>query len=455
MVNRQPSRAQEARELLNLAGPIIGAQLAFMGMGVADTLMAGRLGAQDLAAVAVGANIWMVAFVFFMGVCLAISPMVAQRLGARAAPEQIAAMLQRALVFGALFGLAWWLALSIVPALFIHELGLRPETAELALRYLRAAAWGGPAFCVGFVLRYAMEGLGSSRPVLITGLLGLVVNVIGDYLLMFGVGPFPDLGAEGCGYASAFAGLVMALSFAWQFAHRSDLRVFQPWRAWQAANEKVISEMLRLGLPIALIWLAEVGLFAGVGLLMAGFGDVPVAAHQIAINVAAVAFMVPMGLGLATTARVGRFAGAGDWRRVQLSGWLAVTMSMGFAACSALLMWLAPAWIVGLYTDDQRVLELGAHFLLWAAVFQLFDGTQATASGALRGLKDTRMPMFITMLAYWGIGLPLGAYAAFSMGVGPLGLWWGLLAGLLCASLGLNLRWWRATRRTPAVSISA
>lgn len=438
---------REIGELMSLAGPIVGAQLAFMGMGVADTLMAGRLGAQDLAAVAVGANMWMVLFVWFMGVCMAVSPVIAQRLGARSSPDRLAAVIQYGLLIAVVMGLLWWMALRVLPPLFIDLLGLAPETSALAVRYLHAASWGTPLFALGFVLRYAMEGQGRSRPVLVAGLVGLVVNVLGDWLLMFGIGPFPRLGAEGCGWATALAALAMLAVMAWQHRRLPSLRASQPWRRWIGGEPQLIPELLKLGIPIGLIWLAEVALFAGAGLLMALFGDGPVAAHQVAINIAAVAFMVPMGLGLAATARIGQAAGAGDRAAVALRGRVAIGVAAAFAVCSASLMALFPRQLVGLYTAEPGIFNLAVHFLVWAALFQMFDALQATCSGVLRGLKDTRGPMVITLIAYWVVGLPLGIGTAFYGGAGPKGLWWGLIAGLAVAAVGLNLRFWRMAQR--------
>lgn len=446
---------REIGELAALAGPIVGAQLAFMGMGVADTLMAGRLGAQDLAAVAVGANLWMVLFVWFMGVCMAVSPVIAQRLGARANPQQLATVIQYGMLIALAMGAIWWLALRLVPPLVVPLLELEASTTALAIRYLHAASWGAPVFAVGFVLRYAMEGQGRSRPVLFAGIVGLIVNVLGDYLLMFGIGPFPRLGAEGCGWATACAALAMLLCMMVQHARLPSLRAAQPWRRWIGGEPKLPMELLRLGVPIGLIWLAEVALFAGAGLAMALFGDGPVGAHQIAINIAAVAFMVPMGLGLAATARIGQAAGAGDMQAVRLRGVVAIGAAAAFAVCSATLMALLPRQLVGLYTVESGIFELAVHFLVWAALFQIFDGLQATASGVLRGLKDTRGPMVITLIAYWIVGLPFGMGMAFYGGAGPDGLWWGLIAGLAVAAVGLNVRFWRTVRDVRSTNLTA
>ena len=290
------------------------------------------------------------------------------------------------------------------------------------------------------MLRYAAEGAGNSRPVLFAGVLAFVVNAVADYGFMYGAWGLPAMGAVGCGWATALASVAMFASLALSCTRRGPLREFSPWRRPVPGVLKTSADILRLGVPIALIWLAEAGLFAGAGLLAARLGEVPAAAHQIAINVAAVAFMVPMGIGLAATARVGQAAGAGRPDQVAVRSLTAIGVAVLFAAASALCMLLLPRAIVGLYTDAPAVLGMASGFLFYAALFQLFDCVQATASGCLRGLKDTRGPMWITVTAYWIVGLPLGAGGAFALGFGPDGLWYGLIAGLAVAAVGLSLR---------------
>ena len=407
----------ELPPLLRLSWPIVGAQLAFMAIGVTDTILAGHLSARDLAAVAVGANLWMLFFVGFMGICMAMSPMVAQLIGQGRDREALAGTVQHGM------GLA-------LPA----------PTEALAIGYLRAAAFAAPLNCLAFMLRYAAEGAGNSRPVLFAGVLAFVVNAVADYGFMYGAWGLPAMGAVGCGWATALASVAMFASLALSCTRRGPLREFSPWRRPVPGVLKTSADILRLGVPIALIWLAEAGLFAGAGLLAARLGEVPAAAHQIAINVAAVAFMVPMGIGLAATARVGQAAGAGRPDQVAVRSLTAIGVAVLFAAASALCMLLLPRAIVGLYTDAPAVLGMASGFLFYAALFQLFDCVQATASGCLRGLKDTRGPMWITVTAYWIVGLPLGAGGAFALGFGPDGLWYGLIAGLAVAAVGLSLR---------------
>ena len=435
----------ELRPLLSLALPIIGAQLAFMAIGVTDTLLAGRLSAGDLAAVAVGANIWMLFFIAFMGIGMAMSPIVAQRVGAGAA-GRLPAVVQHALALALLLGLVWGFAQWGLAGPLVSLLGLPPATETLAAGYLRAAAYAAPLNCLVFVLRYVGEGLGASRAMLMAGVVGFAVNAVADYGFMYGAFGLPRLGAVGCGWATACASVAMFLWLALAFARSPALRRASPWRRWTPGWRRTVPEILRLGLPISLIWLAEAGMFAGAGLLAARIGETAAAAHQIAINVAAVAFMVPMGIGLAATARIGQAAGAGDRAAVAARSIAAIGVAVAFALGSALVMLTLPAAIVGLYTEAGPVAGMATGFLFYAALFQLFDGVQATASGCLRGLKDTRAPMLITVIAYWLIGMPLAVITAFAWNMGPRGLWYGLIAGLAAAATGLSLRLLRRLR---------
>lgn len=433
---------REVLPFLRIAAPIIGAQLSYMGMSVVDTLFAGRLGAQPLAAVAVGSHVWMPIFMFFMGVLMAVSPMVAQRVGARADVRTTGALLQAACVIAVGLGAVWMLLLWTIGSQLIAWTGLQPETAAVARDYLRAESFACIAFALLFVLRYGVEGGGRTAPVLWISLAGFAVNALFDWLLMTGAMGFPAMGAVGCGWATVIAAVVMLMC--WLLLY---LR-WRPARAMGVLARRVEAlplrpawrEIQRVGLPIGCILLAEASLFGAAMLLMAAFGDIAVAAHQIAINFAALAFMVPLGFGFAATVRVGHAIGADDRRLARMRGRMAILAGFCFSALSASVMALWPERIAGWYTGDAEVIALAAQLLLLAAAFQLFDCLQATANGALRGLKDTRGPMVITVAAYWGVGLPVAALMAFALGLGPSGLWLGLIAGLLVAAAGLVRR---------------
>jgi MATE family multidrug resistance protein len=441
-----PNFRAEARANLRLALPLVAAQLLFISMGTVDTLVAGRLGAAPLAAVAVGSNLWFMVFVLFMGLFMAVSPIVAQHLGAGRAPAESGRFLRGALSLAALMGLAWMALLLGVTDPVLDVLQLEPTTRAYAEGYLRAIAPGAIPFALFFALRNAAEGAGQTRATLWAGLVGFVVNAVLAYGLANGAWGLPALGPQGCGVATAIAGATMVLAFALMYRWHPQLRALELYRrgGWdpRAASAKV----LRLGAPIALILTAEAWLFLIGALLMAPFGTATMAAHQVAINFASITFMVPLSIGLATTVRVGYAAGAGDAAAERLRGLAGIGLGAVFALVSASIMALLPAAIVAAYTDDAGVAALATGFLYYAAVFQIADCVQATANGALRGLKDTRLPMLITVSAYWLVGLPLAVALAFHTAIGPPGIWLGFIAGLACAAAGLAARFHHKTR---------
>lgn len=445
-----PSLRAELRANLALALPLLAAQLLFISMGTVDTIVAGRLGAAPLAAVAVGSNLWFMLFVPFWGLFMAVSPIVAQRLGAGRPPAESGRFLRGALGLAAALGAAWMALLLAVIEPVLDVLALDDPARAYAEDYLRAIAPGALPFALFFALRNAAEGYGQTRATLWAGLAGFVVNAVLAYGLANGAWGLPALGPRGCGVATAIAGAAMVLAFVLLYRWHPKLRELALYArdGWRPGAET--REVLRLGGPIALIVTAEAWLFLIGALLMARFGTDTVAAHQIAINFASITFMVPMSIGMATTVRVGYAAGAGDAAAVRLRGLAGIGMGACFALVSASLMALLPAPIVALYTDAGGVAQLATGFLAYAAVFQVADCVQATANGALRGIKDTRVPMLITVSAYWLVGLPLAVALAFQTPLGPPGVWLGFIAGLAVAAVGLSARFLHRARGTAA-----
>ena len=436
----------ELRANLALALPLLAAQLLFISMGTVDTIVAGRLGAAPLAAVAIGSNLWFMLFVLFWGLFMAVSPIVAQRLGAGRPAAESGLFLRGSLGLAAILGVAWMLALLVLIDPVLDLLQLEPATRAMAEGYLHAIAPGALPFALFFALRNAAEGFGQTRATLWAGLTGFVVNTLLAIGLANGKWGLPALGPAGCGVATAIAGASMVLVFVVMYRWHPALRTLQLYGRGGWRPGPATAEVLRLGLPIALIITAEAWLFLIGALLMARFGTEAVAAHQIAINFASITFMVPMSIGMATTVRVGYAAGAGDAAAVRLRGVAGIVMGACFALVSASIMALLPALVVALYTDAPGVTSLAVVFLYYAAVFQIADCVQATSNGALRGIKDTRVPMLITVSAYWLIGLPLAVALAFQTRLGPAGIWVGFIAGLAVAALGLLLRFRRKSR---------
>ena len=439
----------EARANLRLALPLIAAQLTFVSMGTIDAIFAGQLGVSQLAAVAVGSNIWFLTCVMFMGLGMAVSPIVAQRLGAGQSPLLIGRFLRGALVLSGVLG-AIWLALMLLAAgPVLTLLDLDPKTTGFAREYVFAMAWSALPLSICFFLRNGAEGHGMTRVPLAAGLVGLSVNALFAWLLMYGHGPFAPMGPAGCGWATVIGSWAMVGVYVSFYVRSPVLRALQLVRPGVPRIDAETLEVLKVGVPVAAILAAEAWLFCIGALLMARFGADAMAAHQIAINFASLCFMVPTAIGMATTVRVGHAAGAGDFAKVALRGRAGILLGVGFAAMSASLMALAPHAIVHVYTQAEHLAGPAAHFLAFAAVFQVFDCVQATSNGALRGLKDTRVPMTITLFAYWIIGMPLAAGLAFWTEVGPAGIWIGFIAGLAAAAAGLAVRFHIRTTSTP------
>lgn len=442
----QPQRLRrEFRETLILAVPIVLGQLSAIGMNVVDTVLAGHYGATTLAAVAVGASIWSLVIVAAIGVMLAVPPSIAQLAGAGAHAR-----------VGMVFRQALWLALILGTILFfgarhsgplLDVIGIVPDILADTQKFLHAISWGAPALTGYFALRGLSEGLGLTRPTMYFGFFGLVLLTPLGYVLMYGGFGLPAEGAQGLGLATAIVLWLQLLAFATYLALRRHYRPYGLFAQFNRPHWDEILELLRLGVPMGVSVLMEAGLFVATALLIGSLGTDAIASHQIAINVASVTFMLPLGVAMATTVRVGRAVGRGDADGVRYAGFIGIATSLLTQTISSAVMALFPLWIAGLYTDDAGVAALAAQLLLLAAVFQFSDGIQVTANGALRGLKDTTVPMILTTLAYWGIGMPVGYWLAFHAGAGVRGMWAGLIVGLSTAALLLFVRFFRQARK--------
>jgi MATE family multidrug resistance protein len=432
-----PRRA-EAGKLLRLAGPLILGQLAGVLMTFVDTVMAGRLSAEALASVAAGAALWHTIMLAGLGTLLAVSASVAQLDGA-GKHGAIGPLVRQALwIAGGLTVVTVALAFCAGP--LIEALEIAPSLHSTILGYLRALLWGAPAMYAFLALRFLCEGMEISRPVMYFGFIGLGVNVVANYGLIYGHWGLPALGAIGCGYATSAVWWTQLMGLVVYIRRHPRLASLDVFNHLERPRLRPISELLRVGVPIGFSLFVEVSMFAGVALLMGSISAVAVAAHQIAINVASTTFMVPLGISLATTVRVGNAAGRGDLEAVRRSGWLGIQLALAAQVLSAVFLVTLPGPIARIYSADQGVITIAIQLLLLAAVFQLSDGLQVSAAGALRGLKDTRGPMIVTVVAYWLLGLPFGYWLCFQRDLGPRGLWIGIIGGLTVAGVLLAAR---------------
>ena len=335
----------------------------------------------------------------------------------------------------------------------LNVIGIVPDIVADTQKFLHAISWGAPALTGYFALRGLSEGLGLTRPTMYFGFFGLVVLTPLGYVLMYGRFGFPAQGAHGLGLATAIVLWLQLFAFATYLALRRHYRPYALFAQFSRPHWGEILQLLRLGVPMGVSVLMEAGLFVATALLIGSLGTDAIASHQIAINVASVTFMLPMGVAMATTVRVGRAVGRGDVDGVRYAGFIGIAVSLITQTLSCVVMAVFPHWIAGLYTDDGNVAALAAQLLLLAAIFQFSDGIQVTANGALRGLKDTTVPMILTTLAYWGIGMPVGYWLAFHAGAGVRGMWVGLIVGLSAAALLLFGRFYRNVRKFHAPMI--
>jgi MATE family multidrug resistance protein len=438
----------EAVALLALGGPLIAAQLAQISMGFVDTVMAGRLSPQDLAAVAVASSLWVPVLIFGMGILMSVSPTVAHAFGAGKYAE-IGGHVRQGLWLSQAVGLvSFFVVRNCSPILRWMEID--PAVVPTAAGFLEAISWGIPASCAFTVLRGYSEAVEKTRPVMVISLVGLTTNIVGNSIFMHGRLGMPRLGAIGTGVASACVMWTMLASLViWLHIDRY-YRKFPVFDRFVRPDRSQLWRLVKLGCPIGVCMFTETSMFATVSLLMGRLGADVVAGHQVALNVASVTFMVPLGLSIAATVRVGHAMGRGDARGARRSGLVGAGLACGFMSLTALVMATCPHWIAAVYTNDADVRSMAVRLLVMAAIFQIFDGLQVAGAGALRGLKDTAVPMLITFVAYWGLGLPLGLVLGIYLDGGPQALWIGLIVGLAVAAVLLNMRFVLLTRRLMA-----
>lgn len=445
MTNSRARLVADARTIAALGGPLLGNNLSVTGMSFVDTIMAGRLGAVDLAGLAIGAASFNLFMFFGFGLLMAVSPCVAHAYGANE-PRNVTAYARQ----------SWWLvlALSVIliagmqqARLFLPAIGITRDVLPVAIGYVEAVSWGMPGLLAFFALRYTSEGLGRTKPIMYIGLCGFVINAIGNWIFMYGKLGAPALGAVGCGVSTALTSWVMFLAMLFHMQLHRAYRAFTFFARVDRPDRRVIGELTRVGLPIAGSILAEGGLFVAAALIMGGMGATVAAGHQIALNYAAFMFMVPLAISSATTIHVGHTLGKGDVRGARNAGLLGVAMCAVVMTISAIVILLLNDQIAALYTRDAPVRELAATLLLMAALFQFSDGVQVGAAGALRGFKDTTVPMALCVFAYWVLGFTFAYYFGVYRGEGPVLVWIGLNVGLTISAVALVARYMIVTRR--------
>lgn len=424
--------------MLGIGLPIIVHNLALVGMGLTDAIMAGLLGAKTLAGVAVGSSAWAPIFLFSLGLLMAQSPTTAHLFGAGKHQDIGRYARQMAWISQAMGWGGFFLLRNLHP--FLVAIHIEPEIVPVADGYLKAVAWGLPGLCLYQVLRFTSEGIGRTRVLLVIACSGLVVNGVLDYVFMYGKLGLPAMGAIGTGYATALTQWLMFFGMLLYVTRRVHYKPLEVFSAFDWPEAEKFKELMFLGVPIAVGIFMEASLFSGVGLMMGTLGTDIVAAHQIALNYASFVFMVPMSVALAISVRVGHALGRGDRAEARLAGFTGIGLCLCFEVLSAGSMALLPHQIVGLYTHDAAVASIAVSLLYMGAIMQISDGIQVSAMGALRGYKDTAIPTLITVLAYWGVGFPLAWVAGIPLHMGPQMIWAGFIGGLTVAAVLLTIR---------------
>jgi multidrug resistance protein, MATE family len=437
----------ELRPTLRLALPLVLAELGWMSMVMVDTMMVGRLpdSAASIGAVSISSSLFIVFAFFGEGLLIGLDTVVSQAFGAGRRED-----CHRSLINGIYLSFAvvpflaapvWFLSAQFV------RMGVDHKVAALALPYMRTLAVGLLPLLLYFAVRRTLQGMNMVAPIAFALVTANLVNLAGNYILIFGKFGFPALGVTGSGWATAFSRTYLALVLVgyllwYDHRHRTDLL-----KTPVEIDLQRIRRLVALGLPAALQLTAEVSVFALVASLIARLGAVPLAGHQIALNTVAFTYMVPLGISSAAAVRVGQAIGRRDPAGARNAGNTAILLGAGFMSCMSIALLIFPRLIARIYTSDEIVIHNAVRLLAAGAAFQLFDGIQTVATGSLRGSGDTRTPMLCHFSAYWLMGLPLGAWLCFRRNWGALGLWIGLSLSLILIGILLLFFWRRRIRQ--------
>jgi multidrug resistance protein, MATE family len=448
LLRASPRRAwlDEVRATLALAWPIILTNLLQIALTTTDVIMMGRLGPDALASGVLAANLFFAFVIAGIGLVTAVAPMVAKERGARPyAVREVRRTVRQGLWSAIALAIPAWIILWFAEPILL-ALGQDPGTVAGSVRYMSALQWAYLPFLGYIVLRNFIAAV--ERPLwgLWAGIVGFIVNAVAAWCLIFGEFGFPRLELLGAGIATTVSSFAMFGVLALVAIFDRKFRRYHIFGRFWRSDWRRFRQLWALGLPIAATLVFEVSIFNGAVFLMGLIGTTSLAAHSIAIQIASVAFMVPLGFGQAVSVRVGRALGANDRDAITRAGWTAYVMGVGFMSLTASVMLFFPHLVIGAFLDlsepeNWPVIELAATFLAFAALFQFVDGAQVVGSGMLRGLHDTRIPMVFAALGYWGIGVPFGVVLAFPLGFAGAGIWMGLASGLAVVAVLMTTRW--------------
>ena len=437
--------------MVALAAPIIMAELGWTTMGIVDTMMVGRQAnsAEAIGAVSLGSIIYYVAAIFGTGLMLGLDTLVSHSYGAGDMED-----VHRSLVNGI------YLSLGVAPILmllvwmvepWLAKLDIQPSMLAQTIPYLRTLNWSTLPLLLYFVFRRYLQGINLARPVMFSLLSANLVNIVGNWSLVYGHLGLPALGTVGSGWSTCVSRIYMALVLL-GYCIYYDLRYKKGlFQASRIPHLPRVWQLLHLGFPAAMQIGFEIGVLAVATALIGKLGPVPLASHQVALNTVGFTYMVPLGIGSAAAVRVGQALGRQDGHGASRAGWTAIALGAGFMGCMAVILWVFPTYITRVYTEDPAVIAVSSGLLFVGAFFQLFDGMQVVATGALRGAGDTRTPMVCHLVYYWAVGLPLGIYLCFRLRWGARGFWMGFCAALILIGSTLLYFWRRKERMFAAV----
>ncbi|KAB7688116.1 MATE family efflux transporter [Plesiomonas shigelloides] len=435
----------EAKSLLKLAIPVLIAQVAQTSMGFIDTVMAGKVSAADMAAVAVASSIWLPAILFGHGLLMALTPVIAQ-LNGSGRRDRIGHKVRQG------FWLSWIISIPIMLVLYgsriiVEQMDIDPHLTDLTVRYLQVIMWGVPGYLMFAVLRSFNEGLSKTKPGMVIGFVGLLINIPVNYIFINGKFGAPALGGVGCGVATTIVYWSMFLMMLYYVTRARSYRDLKAFDSWEKPESKTLVKLARLGFPIAMAMFFEVTLFAVVALLISPLGTTMVAGHQIAMNFSAMVFMLPLSMGIAVTIRVGHRLGEKSPDDARVAAITGLVVGFTLAMSTAILTILFRESIANIYNSDPQVIHVAMQLMVFAGIYQCSDSIQVVGSGVLRGYKDTRAIFVITFISYWLIGLPIGYVLGRTNylvpAMGAHGFWIGFISGLTTAALLFltRIRW--------------
>jgi MATE family multidrug resistance protein len=441
----QGNGRRELAAMVALAVPVVLSELGWVAQGIVDTIMVGKLGPVAIGAVALGNAVYYSPSLFGIGLLLGLDTLVAQAHG-RKDHDDCHRWLAQAVYLACIVTLPLMLLIFLASFGFA-PFGIAPQVAGPAASYLRVLNWGTlPLLLYGGTRRY-LQGVGQVRVVTVTLVAANLINWFGNWALIYGRLGLPAMGVNGSALSTVVSRIFMAaalLGFAWRYERRRGHPLFRNWAGPGLAR---IRQLVKLGAPAAGQIVLEVGAWNMATFSAGWLTPVALATHQIVLNYASLTYMVPLGISAAAAVSVGQAVGAGDLERARRAGWLALALGTGFMLLAAVAFLAAPVPLIALYTRDPRVMAVGTSLLGIVAAFQIFDGIQTVSTGALRGLGETRIPMYANLVGYWVLGLPLGFFLCFVLHWGIYGLWIGLTLALVVIALTVLLRWHRDSTR--------